>query len=113
MRRTALVTVHFALMASWVNAGRVMDGIVVLYEFNDGDGEVVEDSGPGEPVDLIIQEPDNVVWEEGKIEALPLERKSKDVALLESTPVIAARCNLSGMLQWGCGTIHSRRNGTE
>ena len=65
MRSMALVTVLFVVMVSWANAGRVTDGIVVLYEFNEEDGEVVEDSGPGEPVELIIRDPDNVVWEEG------------------------------------------------
>ncbi len=65
MRSTALVTALFVLMLTRADAQRVTDGIVVLYEFDEGDGDVVEDTGPGEPVDLVIQDPANVVWEDG------------------------------------------------
>ena len=44
---------------------RTTDGLIVLYEFDEGDGNVVGDSGPGEPVDLLIEDPGQVVWGDG------------------------------------------------
>ena len=65
MTPAVLVIALFVLTTTRASAQRIVDGVVVLYEFDEGDGEVVEDSGPGEPVDLVIQDPDSVVWEDG------------------------------------------------
>ena len=46
--------------------GRVTDGLVVLYEFDEGAGEVVKDkSGVGEPLNLTISDMNGVTWLEG------------------------------------------------
>ena len=43
--------------------GRVDNGLVVLYDFRDGSGNVVSDvSGVGSPMDLTIQNTNNVTW---------------------------------------------------
>ncbi len=44
---------------SSLDAQRIDEGIVVLYDFKEGDDDlVVEDRGPGEPLDLVIDELD-------------------------------------------------------
>lgn len=65
MRNAAFLTALVVLLLARASAQRVTEGIVVLYDFDEGDGELVEDSGPDEPVDLVIQDPDNVIWEDG------------------------------------------------
>lgn len=47
---------------------RVSDGILMLYTFTEGEGNIVHDiSGAGDPVDLTIQDPANVVWGPGSL----------------------------------------------
>ncbi len=47
---------------------RVSDGILMLYEFTEGDGDTVHDtSGVGDPVDLTIRDPGNVTWGAGSL----------------------------------------------
>ncbi len=41
-------------MVTVTHAQRVTDGLIVLYEFQEGSGTTVGDSGPGEPLDLEI-----------------------------------------------------------
>ena len=65
MRGTLLAAAVLLLGSAVVEAQRVTEDLVVLYEFDDGDGDIVEDSGPGEPVDLVIQDPANVEWDDG------------------------------------------------
>ncbi len=46
--------------------GRVTDGLVVLYEFDERAGEVVKDkSGVGDPLNLTISDMNGVAWLEG------------------------------------------------
>lgn len=48
---------------------RVDDGLLVLYYFNEGQGTVVHDvSGVGEPMDLIINDLNQVEWGDGYLE---------------------------------------------
>ncbi len=50
-------------------AGRTTDGLVVYYDFADGEGKVVHDrSGAGEPLDLEIQDPNAVRRAPGELE---------------------------------------------
>lgn len=47
---------------------RVSDGILMLYEFTEGEGDTVHDtSGVGDPVDLTIRDPGNVTWGAGSL----------------------------------------------
>ncbi len=47
-------------------SGRVTDGLVVLYDFEEDDGETVHDvSGVGEPLDLAIDNPAATTWNAG------------------------------------------------
>ena len=42
---------------------RVTEGLVALYDFREGSGNIVEDvSGVGQPLNLTIQDPNNVAW---------------------------------------------------
>lgn len=46
--------------------GRVTEGLIVLYEFDEGQGDVVNDkSGVGEPLNLLINDTNGVSWLEG------------------------------------------------
>ena len=47
---------------------RVTEGLVALYEFSEGDGATVADtSGNGDPIDLTIEDPATVDWQEGSL----------------------------------------------
>lgn len=55
--------------------GRVVDGLVALYDFTETSGSTVKDtSGVGTPLDLAIQDSDSVVWQGGsmKVQAVSL-----------------------------------------
>ena len=61
-------TWYAALVDVTVGAGlsRVTDGLVVLYEFNEGSGATVGDSsGVGTPLDLTIDNTGNITWLSG------------------------------------------------
>ena len=45
-----------SVAASPVAAQRIEEGIVVLYDFKEGEDTIVHDRGPGEPLDLVIDE---------------------------------------------------------
>jgi len=48
---------------SFSETHRVTDGLLILYDFQNGSGDVVSDiSGLGTPMDLIIDNPNNVSW---------------------------------------------------
>ncbi|MCA8995441.1 MAG: DUF1587 domain-containing protein, partial [Planctomycetaceae bacterium] len=67
---SALFLVPFFLGGGSLRAAeRVGQGIVVLYEFEEGKGDTVHDrSGVGTPVDLKIETPKAVTWKDGAIE---------------------------------------------
>ncbi|MGC9328252.1 MAG: LamG-like jellyroll fold domain-containing protein [Candidatus Hinthialibacter sp.] len=57
------------LLLSGGDVPRVSDGILMLYNFTEGEGDTVHDtSGVGEAADLTIRDPDNVVWGAGSLE---------------------------------------------
>ncbi len=74
IRRHFMLLVVFSLTASVLAAmspstlassasSRVVDGLVVLYEFGEGSGSLVADtSGFGTPLDLSVQDPTRVSW---------------------------------------------------
>ena len=52
--------------AQFVYMPRVTDGLVVLYDFEEGEGTMVHDvSGVGEPLDLTLADPGAAEWVEG------------------------------------------------
>ncbi|MEZ5218831.1 MAG: LamG-like jellyroll fold domain-containing protein [Ilumatobacteraceae bacterium] len=52
-------------------------GLVALYEFGQGSGDVIEDvSGVGEPMDLHVVPPESVVWHDDGLELAPGARVS-------------------------------------
>ena len=61
-RRWLILTISLGLLASSMViatprpalAARTVDGLVVLYDFGDGSGSTVSDTGPGSPLDLTI-----------------------------------------------------------
>lgn len=49
-------------------SGRVHEGILALYTFDEGRGAIVQDvSGFGEPLNLVIEDPAAVQWEQGHL----------------------------------------------
>jgi hypothetical protein len=47
---------------------RVTVGLIALYDFNEGEGDTVHDvSGVGEPIDLLIEDPEAVTWSNGTL----------------------------------------------
>ncbi len=62
MRATCRTTLAILMAAmvfmgpSVLEAQRVEDGIVVLYDFTEGEDSVVHDRGPGDPLDLMIDD---------------------------------------------------------
>ncbi len=57
--RTTLARLMAAMVLmgpSVIDAQRVEDGIVVLYDFKEGEDSVVHDRGPGDPLDLMIDD---------------------------------------------------------
>lgn len=47
---------------------RVRDQLLALYTFDEGSGDIVRDvSGVGTALDLVINDPGNVIWEEGTL----------------------------------------------
>ena len=61
---------------------RVTDGLVVLYTFDEGEGEVIHDvSGIGEPLDLAVKHHDRVQWVAGgAVFAMPTVAQSSGSA---------------------------------
>jgi hypothetical protein len=53
----------FTQQSSQTQSDRVTDGLIVLYDFQEGSGSTVYDmSGVGAPLDLTIADPANVTW---------------------------------------------------
>lgn len=56
------------LLLSGGDVDRVLESVLILYDFTEGEGDVVHDkSGAGEPIDLTIQDPGNVTWGAGSL----------------------------------------------
>ncbi len=56
------------LMLSGGDVSRISDGILMFYDFSEGEGDTVFDqSGVGDPVDLTIEDPEKVVWSPGSL----------------------------------------------
>lgn len=65
---SATVTVSITVTAG-ESLARVTDGLLALYEFDDGGGgNVADTSGAGEPLDLIVADPGAVAWTGGSLE---------------------------------------------
>lgn len=72
-------------------AERVDDGLVVLYDFSDGTGNVVRDrSGDGEPLDLVISEPAQTSWQNDSLLVNGPTRIVSDSPALKLTRTVRA-----------------------
>ncbi|GAB4411543.1 MAG: hypothetical protein OHK0039_16770 [Bacteroidia bacterium] len=59
-------TIDYALASTTGGSGRVTDGLVVLYDFQEGSGSTVLDvSGVGAPMNLTIKYPNDATWLSG------------------------------------------------
>jgi hypothetical protein len=71
MRRWAKTGLYLAAAAFWAEASTIhaqslRDGLILLYEFEEGSGDMVTDtSGFGSPLNLMIQDPANTAWGSG------------------------------------------------
>ena len=76
----ALSAMHEALAE---DSSRVADGLVALYTFESGSGDLIRDrSGNGEPLDLRIERSQNMQWIESGI------RVKSSVAIRSSSPAM-------------------------
>jgi hypothetical protein len=56
------------LLLSGGDVDRVSENVLVLYDFMEGEGDVIHDtSNVGDPIDLTIRDPDNVTWGYGSL----------------------------------------------
>jgi hypothetical protein len=64
----AITLLGFATIAPAIEPSRVNQGLLVLYDFSEGDGETIHDrSGVGQPLDLEINQPSSVRWKNGSL----------------------------------------------
>jgi hypothetical protein len=72
-------------------SARITDGLVALYDFNEGSGNLVRDvSGVGTPLDLEIQNPGSAVWGNGSLALNTANRIASPGAATKVTTALQA-----------------------
>ena len=95
IRLMLLTLVLASLAASPAWSARVTDGLLALYEFDEGSGSTVSDtSGAGTPLDLIINTTTAVTWQTGRLQV----NTTTVIASPGSADKIIQACRLSNSL---------------